>query len=849
MVARLPLVPSTCRRRRACAPASFLALALAACSPQPQGMGVAGRAIAELPRELFDPGSVFAHTVVRSFDLTRVAALAVENPPIVVVPGPFAAAEVDELNLFIGEMSRGQLIASWEGRDGTEPVAGQIVRQAEHAARQSDGTLRFTFALADAPAWRGQIDRLLVHTGVLRRFAIRPLRADLAVRRGSAAALDRALASPWLTDLEADRRPALLAAPGHPRILNGGDPRATRLSLSLASCPTNRQAVAVRILDGAVGDAEAAVLWRVDLAAGETRWRDIQVPLTPRAAAATLRVEIDGPPGSLVYLADPTFLAPAAERRRNLLLISIDTLRADHLSLYGYSRKTSPELEAWSRDAVVFRRAVTSATTTLPSHTSLFTGIEASRHGVHRAALPATLETLADHLRRAGWRTMARTGGGYLHPFFGLNRGFERFSFHRPGIDRPGELAAGMAVVGPWLEELRDEPFFLFLHTYEVHAPYRPRPEYLAQFSPGPIPEGLAWPVPERDAAATGYRVVAEPRYLLRGEDPNGPELGTASIAQAAAYYDSSIRYVDSVLGGLFAELERLGLAANTVVVVTSDHGEAFGEHGEGGHGYLYDNNAVVPLVIRAPGAPGRTLGEQVRSVDVAPTVLDLLGAPPMPDTDGVSLRPVLAGEASQPLPADAITTAANTGFGLALRTADLLELHLDNGLWPPGRGATALFDLRADPGEERDLHVGHPRTRELTRRLLAGWARVAPGLHLKLSVPAGHAARVELDGPELAPILVRAVDFTGEAAWDGHLRLDLTAGSTTDLILDLPRSGVTAACLGQRATLDGERGTSVVGGVRLDWRWQLVGGWQTATPPADDELLRSQLRALGYVN
>lgn len=813
-------------------------------------MGVVGRAIAELPRELFDPGSVFEHEVVRSFDLTRVGLLAVENPPILLVPGPFAAREVDELTLVIGDMTRGQLIASWEGRDGAQAVTGQIVRQAEHAARQPDGTLRFTFALADSPAWRGQIDRLLVHTGVLRRFAIRPLRADLTARRGSATALDRALAGPWLTDLEADRRPSLLVAPGHPRILTVGDPRATRLSLSLASCPTNRQAVAVRILEGGEGGSEAAVLWRGELPAGAAQWRDIQVPLTPRAAAPRLRVELDGPPGSLIYLADPTFLAPRRERPRNLLLISIDTLRADHLSLYGYSRKTSPELEAWSRKAVVFRRAVTSATTTLPSHTSLFTGIEASRHGVHRSALPPGLDTLADHLRRAGWRTAARTGGGYLHPFFGLNRGFERFSFHRPGIDRPGELAAGLAVVGPWLEELRDEPFFLFLHTYEVHAPYRPRPEYLPQFSPGPIPEGLVWQVPERDSEATGYRVVADPRYLLRGEDPNGPELGAASVAQAEAYYDSSIRYVDSLLGGLFADLERLGLAENTVVVVTSDHGEAFGEHGEGGHGYLYDNNAVVPLVIRAPGAPaGRTVLEQVRSVDVAPTVLDLLGAPPMPDTDGVSLRPVLAEETPQPPPADAITTAANTGFGLALRTADLLELHVDNGLWPPGRGATALFDLRADPGETRDLHLEHPRTRELVRRLLAGWARVAPGLHLKVSAPASRPARLELASAELEPILVRSLDFAGEATWEGKLRLDLRAGSTTDLILDLSRTGVTAACAGEEASLDGERGTTVVGGVRLDWRWKLTGGSQAAAPPADDELLRSQLQALGYVN
>ena len=834
----------------------------------PHGLAVVGRAIADLPVELFDPGSVFAHEVVRTIDLTRELPLPGENPPVVLLPGPFAAADFDELTLDLAEMPRGQMVASWEGSAGSDgsdrsagsdtkagsgrPILGKLLRQAEHAAVLADGTLRFSFPLADVAEWRGRIERLLVHTGARHRFHIRPLRVELARRVASPEALARALAAPWLVEVGADRRPALLAAAGTPGDLIVPGPGATRLELSLAPSPANRQSVEVRIVAGPGGSATGGrEIWRGTLAAGTARWQELHLDLGRRLHAGDrLRVEVDGPAGALVYLADPVFLAPVRRRAPNLVLISIDTLRADHLSLYGYARNTSPGLDAWARDAVVFRRAVVSATTTLPSHTSLFTGLESIRHGVHRNPAPPGLTSLAAHLRSAGWRTMARTGGGYLHPHFGLNRGFERYSFHRAGVDRNGELATGMATVRPWLEELRDEPFFLFLHTYEVHGPYRPRQPWLEELAPGVAPPGLAWQVAESSSAATGYRVTREGRYIYRGEDPNGPELGEASIAETVAIYDSSIRYVDGEIAGLLAELSRLGLAADTVVVVTSDHGESFGEHGEGGHGYLHDNNALVPLIVRAPGAgAGRQETRQVRSVDIVPTVLELLGAPPLPGIDGVSLRPALAGGLVPGLPDFATTYAANTGYGLALRTDDRLELVLDNSVWAPFRGATALFDVGADPAETRDLHAGHPRTSELARRLLASWARVAPGLHLTLEVPGGSAVPVTVTQPELSPLLVRAVAFEGTAAWEEALRLELPGGSKSHLVLEISPGPVGVQVAGENATLAGERGAQTVGGVRFLWQWKLPEGWQATARPADDDLLLGQLRALGYAN
>ncbi len=823
---------------------------LSACRREPTGFAVVGRAIADLPSGLFDPGSVFEHQEVRTIDLTREAPLPGDNPPVVLIAGPFPAGEFDELTLDLEAMPSGQMVASWEGMEGTSPLQGRLLRQAEHAGTLPDGSRRFSFPLADSAEWRGRIDRLVVHTGARHRFHIRPLRAALSRRVAAPEVLTRALATPWLVEVEADRRPALLLTPGQPRRLPLPERGATVVELGLAASPANRQPVEVRILGGR-SETELREVWRGTVVAGEPRWREARIELDRALQAdGVLQIEAVGPAGALVYLADPTLLAPSRRRPPNLVLVSIDTLRADHLSLYGYSRRTSPGIDAWAKDAVVFRRAVVQATTTLPSHTSLFTGLDAIRHGVHRSPAPPGLTGLAAHLRRSGWRTVARTGGGYLHPHFGLNRGFERFSFHRAGVDRTGELATGMATVLPWLEELRDEPFFLFLHTYEVHGPYRPRAPFLAELAPEVKPPGLAWQVAETSSAATGYRVMREGRYIYRGEDPNGPGLGSASPAEAAALYDSSIRYVDGEIASLFAELERLGLAEDTVVVVTSDHGEAFGEHGEGGHGYLHDNNALVPLIVRAPGVgPGREVIQQVRSVDILPTVLDLLGAPPLPDIDGVSLRPALTGKVVPELPRFATTYAANTGYGLALRTDDLLELILDNSVWSPYQGTSSLYDLAADPGESRDLRAADPRADDLERRLLASWARVAPGLHLTIEVPKGAVGQVTVRRDELSPLLVRAVAFDGDAVWDDGLRLALPGGSKTHLVLEIPPGPVEVAVGELSATIAGARGAETVGTVRFLWQWKLPQGWQAATTPAADDLLLGQLRALGYAN
>ncbi len=183
------------------------------------------------------------------------------------------------------------------------------------------------------------------------------------------------------------------------------------------------------------------------------------------------------------------FAPPAPAPPPNLVVVSVDTLRADHLGCYGYPRPTSPEIDRFRRDAALFEQAIAQAPSTLPSHASLLTSLVPQRHGASwaaRRALPEEVVTLPEVLRRHGYRTAAFTGGGQMHPSNGLAQGFDLYR-----VTGPLPLAETVAAALPWLDEHREGPFFLFLHTYETHHPYPPDPETLALFDggyDGPLP-------------------------------------------------------------------------------------------------------------------------------------------------------------------------------------------------------------------------------------------------------------------------------------------------------------------------------------------------------------------------
>ncbi len=358
--------------------------------------------------------------------------------------------------------------------------------------------------------------------------------------------------------------------------------------------------------------------------------------------------------------------APAAAAGPwNVLLVTLDTVRADHVGCYGDRAAETPALDGLARQGVRFAWASSPVPLTLPAHSSLLSGLLPPHHGLRNngaGSFPAETATLATALAGAGYRTGAFVGAFVLDHRFGLARGFATYDDQVPrdasgGVpddaERRGDVVVDRALV--WLRGNDARPFFLWVHLYDAHAPYDPPPPY-------------------------------------RARHPGHP-------------YDGEIAFADAQLGRLLAGLDRAGVAGRTIVAVAADHGEALGEHGELTHGLLlYEPTLRVPLVIRAPGrlAP-RTVASPVSLVDVAPTLAGLAGHPlPAPAAgrlDGRDLSRELAAGA-EPAPADLYAeTRYPTLFGWSPLAA--LTRRGQKYIRAP---RSELYDLTRDPGETADL-------------------------------------------------------------------------------------------------------------------------------------------------
>lgn len=314
---------------------------------------------------------------------------------------------------------------------------------------------------------------------------------------------------------------------------------------------------------------------------------------------------------------------PEVAPTRGYILISFDTLRADHLGAYGYERDTSPVFDRLAQRAVLFERALVQYPSTLTSHMSIFTGLYPQEHQVlpPSGVLSADVETLPERFRAHGFRTAGHTEGGFVAGGFGFRRGFEQFTDAEYQADTDIERTFERG-----LEFLRRlalaDRFFLFLHTYSVHDPYLPPTAYRALFWPGEPPDVFA---------STGENL----HRVNRGELQATPR----DVQYFRAQYDASIRYADEVLGRFVDELESLGLLADTTLVVTSDHGEEFLEHGKLAHTQVYPECVWVPLLIVHPRMrSARRVARVVETVDLAPTLYQLAGLPAAGDLSGESL-------------------------------------------------------------------------------------------------------------------------------------------------------------------------------------------------------------------
>ncbi len=401
----------------------------------------------------------------------------------------------------------------------------------------------------------------------------------------------------------------------------------------------------------------------------------------------------------------------------NLILISVDTLRPDRLGAYGHERATSPTLDRLAEEGVLFTRAVAVSPWTLPSHASLLTGVYPSRHGArdydHRVS--SGVPALAKHLRAAGFETGAIVSSTVLGPRSGLERGFDRFqqiSEWSSGIGgrrlrNPG--ADVTAAARAWLEAGPAEPFFLFLHYYDPHSDYAAREEFRARF---------VTPYAGEINGSTSQLLE-----VLAG----ARQLDAADLRRLLELYDAEIRQLDEELRSLLEGLDAGGLSGRTALLVTSDHGEEFMERGAVLHARTYfDEVIAVPLILRGAGVPRGMRSEIPASlVDVAPTLLSLVGLPVPPSMEGRDLSALWRSGAPRPGPRY-VFAEADRAHGVPDRFRMVLDERYKL-IADRVSGETQLYDLREDPGERHDLAGERP---DLVReRLEALEAWVARGV------------------------------------------------------------------------------------------------------------------------
>lgn len=394
----------------------------------------------------------------------------------------------------------------------------------------------------------------------------------------------------------------------------------------------------------------------------------------------------------------------------NIILISVDTLRADHLSTYGYFRQTSPNLDQLAPDSIVFDKAFTVMSTTLPAHISLVTGIHPAKHNVlsNGWKFNGPFPTLAERLKQAGYSTGGFITGFPLTAESGMGRGFDVYrdtgrQGRRPTPKIPGTLANQRAT--EWLEQHRQGPVFLFIHYFDVHPPY------MTPSSPAPpfgMDEPLAAHMISMRVSGVGMDSIS-PAEIQLDERPIG-DLLTAINA-----YDNQVHHVDAMIADLLHTLEQLGLLDDALVIITADHGEGLGQHGLYSHGlHLYEEQLRIPLIVRYFGSnwTGRRITSAVSLLDVVPTVLELLELPSDPELHGRSLLASMKRQGDTP--ANRWLLAQRREYSDWVlqkrgRFASKLSLHVLRGdhrlkYLLAGDGTEELYDLEADPLELNNL-------------------------------------------------------------------------------------------------------------------------------------------------
>ena len=374
--------------------------------------------------------------------------------------------------------------------------------------------------------------------------------------------------------------------------------------------------------------------------------------------------------------------------RPNIILVSIDTLRPDHLSCYGYELNTSPNIDRFAEKAVRFNQVFTPYPWTLVSHMSLFTSLNPTAHGVdQKRALAPGIPTLATHLQANGYRTVAILDSvKWLSPGYQFNRGFDTY------LQVKGSAENKRKIIDPFLDDLGARPFFLFLHFFDVHSdgkqlPYESSPEDYEQFA-GDYQGDFTGCVDGMGCASKLLLALNQKNKKLNGDE----------LDYLIGLYDAGIRTFDREFGLLLQNLEERDLYENSVIALTADHGEAFFEHGFALHGSVFDEVVRIPLLIKTPSVTGDRVENQLLSIiDIAPTLLEHCGIT-VDGMRGTSFYQLIEepGAASRERP-DWVLLEDGRGRWQGIRTERWKALRMENQKW-------AFFDLKADPNEKKNL-------------------------------------------------------------------------------------------------------------------------------------------------
>jgi arylsulfatase A-like enzyme len=426
--------------------------------------------------------------------------------------------------------------------------------------------------------------------------------------------------------------------------------------------------------------------------------------------------------------------AQRGPRPEIILLISVDTLRADHLGLYGHHRPTSPVLDAFAAEGTVFEDANSPSPWTLPAHASMLTGLFPKKHRVltFDTALPAEIPTLAGILAGAGYHTAAVVNSAWLKKErYGITRDFERYLFVDDTQERraPNSWVTDQAMT--WLREPGARPLFLFVHYYDVHSDYTSLPEYERLFV-GPYSgeaDGTGWQLARasfeddylemchRNYDPKKCRIGNEEKYLAVDRSVGKIFFDEDDLRHIEELYDAGIRQLDNELGRFFSLLASEDFLDKALVVITSDHGEEFMDHGRMDHFLtMYQEVLRVPLILHGPGVPkGLRIEDPVSLVDLAPTLLALAGVESDEPSDGVDLSPLLTGSSPPTLANRPLYGEASGGLTYDIMMEGIFpvyrSLRRDNYklIHDSKSQSFALYDLHADPGEERDISSLEP--------------------------------------------------------------------------------------------------------------------------------------------